>query len=349
QAQSNREICQTGIVNSNASPYNRYRTGNGLGYYFSTDSTEKNRGWFFLAFGRTRDYRADAGFTRRTDTNTLFFANRLSTEAKPKAKIIRVNWRQYAEINFDFKGRSQYNYFGTVIQFNLQRNTSAFIETGVVFERLFEEEFGLKRTQTRGGAFFGEGERSTWQHYVDGGLNTTPTKKVTLNLFFRYLMNAYDFDFGGGARFPRVSPAALIGSSQLDPGAGKQYDFRADVEYRPTDPLRISFLYNKSRFERNDTGLTAYDSNIFSLRSTYQFTRFTFVRARLDYDSISSNARGQVLFGWNPNPGTAFYVGYNDNFNYNGFNSYTGQLEPRFERNSRTFFIRASYLFRKSF
>ncbi|MDQ3180738.1 MAG: carbohydrate binding family 9 domain-containing protein, partial [Acidobacteriota bacterium] len=31
QAQSNREICQTGIVNSNASPYNRYRTGNGLG------------------------------------------------------------------------------------------------------------------------------------------------------------------------------------------------------------------------------------------------------------------------------------------------------------------------------
>jgi hypothetical protein len=56
-----------------------------------------------------------------------------------------------------------------------------------------------------------------------------------------------------------------------------------------------------------------------------------------------------MLLGWNPNPGTAFYAGYNDNFNYNGFSPYTGQLEPRFERNSRTFFIRASYLFRKSF
>ena len=71
--------------------------------------------------------------------------------------------------------------------------------------------------------------------------------------------------------------------------------------------------------------------------------------ARWDYDSMRSNAAGQMLFGWNPNPGTAFYVGYNDDFNYNGFNRFTGQYEPRFERNSRTFFIRASYLFRKSF
>jgi hypothetical protein len=64
---------------------------------------------------------------------------------------------------------------------------------------------------------------------------------------------------------------------------------------------------------------------------------------------MSSNVSGQMLLGWNPSPGTAFYAGYNDNFNYNGFNPYTGQFEPRFERNNRTFFIRASYLFRKSF
>ena len=63
---------------------------------------------------------------------------------------------------------------------------------------------------------------------------------------------------------------------------------------------------------------------------------------------MNDNYAGQLLFGWNPNPGTAFYVGYNDNFNYNGVNPYNGQYEPRFERNSRTFFIRASYLFRKS-
>jgi len=74
-----------------------------------------------------------------------------------------------------------------------------------------------------------------------------------------------------------------------------------------------------------------------------------FTRLRLDYNSISANASGQALFGYNPSPGTAFYVGYNDNFNYNGVNPFVGGIEPRFERNNRTFFIRASYLFRKSF
>ena len=120
-------------------------------------------------------------------------------------------------------------------------------------------------------------------------------------------------------------------------------------EYKPIDPLRISLNYTKSRLKRDDTGLLAFDTNIFSMRSTYQFSRFAYVRTRIDYDSLRRNVGGQFLFGWNPNPGTAFYVGYNDNFNYRGFSPITGQFEPGFERNSRTFFIRASYLFRKSF
>ena len=349
QANRNREICQTGTSLANASPYNRYRTGNGAGYYFNADYTEKNRGWFFEANGRTRDYRADAGFTRRTNNNRLMLAGRFSTEPKPKAKIIRFDVRPFSQIAYDFQGRSTDINIGSNFSVSLQRNTFLFFETGAYYERIFEEEFGLKRGLTRGGAFFGEPERSTWQHYVSGNINTTPHKRISLGAFFGFTSNAFDFDFGGGPRFPRVSPAALAGSSKQDPGSGRQWDMNAYVELRPTDPLRISFSYNKSHLTRNDTGLTVFDSNIFTLRSTYQFTRFTFVRARWDYDSISSNARGQLLFGWNPNPGTAVYVGYNDNFNYNGFNPFTGELEPRFERNSRTFFIRASYLFRKSF
>jgi hypothetical protein len=180
--------------------------------------------------------------------------------------------------------------------------------------------------------------------------------------FVGSVWNAFDFDFGAGERFPRVSSAYLnylsvylpnpntsLSYPGLDPGKGYQFDAQAGVEYKPINPLRVSLDYTKSQLTRNDTGRVAFDTNIFTLRSTYQFSRFTYVRARWDYDSLSSNASGQFLFGWNPNPGTAFYVGYNDNFNYNGFSPYTGQFEPHFERNSRTFFIRASYLFRKSF
>jgi hypothetical protein len=72
------------------------------------------------------------------------------------------------------------------------------------------------------------------------------------------------------------------------------------------------------------------------------------VRARLDFDSLSSSVRGQYLFGWTPNPGTAFYAGYNDDLNYNGFSPFTNHAERGFHRNARTFFIKTSYLFRRS-
>ena len=121
-----------------------------------------------------------------------------------------------------------------------------------------------------------------------------------------------------------------------------------DFDYQPTDALRASFGYTKSRLVRHDTGRIAFDDNIFSLRSTYQFTRFTFARVRLDYSTLSARVRGQFLLGWAPNPGTSFYVGYNDDLNRNGYSPFTEQLEPGFRRNGRTFFIKMSYLFRRS-
>jgi hypothetical protein len=355
EAQRNREICD-------GRTFNEYRTGNGVGYYWNLDYTEKNRGWFVEVGGRSKDYRADSGFTRRVNTNFIFGVNRLSTESKPKSKIIRIDWRQFAGFNYDWKGRSQDLNFGTNLNIALQRNTFLFVEVGGYFERVFEEEFGLKRSPTRSGAFIGEGERSEWQQYSSFNINSTPHKRFNFGVFASYTFNQYDFDFGGGDRYRRVSPAYLLYEEclrgnlpascvypALDPGPGKQFAFEFYGEVKPTDPLRISLSFNKSTLKRNDTGRTAFDANIVTLRSTYQFTRFTFARLRLDYDSLSSNVSGQALVGWNPNPGTAFYVGYNDNFNYNGFNPYTGALEPRFQRNTRTFFIRASYLFRKSF
>jgi hypothetical protein len=55
----------------------------------------------------------------------------------------------------------------------------------------------------------------------------------------------------------------------------------------------------------------------------------------------------QYLFSWTPSPGTALYVGYNDDMNYNGFSPFTGLHESGFRRNGRTFFIKTSYLFRR--
>ena len=122
-----------------------------------------------------------------------------------------------------------------------------------------------------------------------------------------------------------------------------------NVTYKVTNDLNMTLNFEKDRLTRRDTRRVAFDANILSLRTTYQFTRFTFARARIDYNSINSNIRGQFLLGWAPNPGTAFYAGYNDDINHSFFNPFTGQLEPGLRRNGRTLFIKMSYLFRKSF
>lgn len=340
QAQRNREICGTGNTSSN--PLNNgtflnYRTGNGIGYYANLDYYTDRHGWFAEVGGRSKFYRADSGFTRRTNTNFAFFFNRFSTKSKPKATIIRASWAQFTGVDYDWSGRLQQYNVGTNLQLNLPRTTFLNIETGTSYEKIYEEEFGLKRSATRPlGTFFGDGSRSEWQQYGSINLNQTFNKQLTYGFFIGFIRNAFDFFY-------------FEGNGMQNPGPGQQFDAEIFGEYKPVDPLRFNFSYRKSRLVRNDNRVRAFDSDILSLKTTYQFSRFVFTRVRVDYDSMNDNYSGQALFGWNPSPGTAFYVGYNDNFNYNGINPFTGQFENGFERNSRTFFIRASYLFRKSF
>ncbi len=339
-----------------------YRSGNGFGYIWALDWTADTRGWYVELSGQTRDYRTDSGFTRRTNTNSAFFINRFSTTSKPKASIIRANWSQQARFGYDWEGRSQSGSLGTSLNLSLQGNMSLSVSSGATYERLYEEEFGRKRAIDRSGAFFGDSERSAYQPYFNFSVSKTFSRQLSASASLASIWRSFDYDFGAGGSFGRVSPAYLAwlarfqqdpgtagDSPGLDPGTGHQLNLGFSFDYRPAEPFRVSLSYTKSRLERNDSGRLAFDTNIVSIRSTYQFTRFTYTRLRLDYDTLARNVSGQMIFGWNPNPGTAFYIGYNDNVNYNGFSPYTGQSEPRFERNSRTFFIRASYLFRRSF
>lgn len=349
QTRRNLDICGTGIDINNPSSfpsflfntpsdprYFNYRTGNGMAYYGNVDYSTDQQGWFFEVLGRSKDFRSDAGFNRRTNINTAFFWHRNSTKSNPKAKIIRANWAKFTGIDYDWSGRLQGYNVGTNINLSLPRTTFVSAEVGASYEKIYEEEFGLKRTATRPGAFSGPDFRATWQNYATVNLNQNLNKKLNYGFFLGAIRNSFDYFFFNDQGFQ-------------NPGPGLQLDAEIWGEYKPLDPLRFNFNYRKSRLTRNDNRIRSFDSDILSLRTTYQFSRFVFARVRVDYRADDRNYAGQALFGWNPNPGTAFYVGYNDNLQYNGFSPLTGQFEPRVGRNNRTFFIRASYLFRKSF
>src|SRR6266576_111644 len=205
---------------------NYYRTGKGLAYNFSYSRDGRHFYYGLNGNGQTQDYRADVGFTRRLNTNFEGGYAGYQSEQKPKAKMISWNVNFNTGMNFSWQGLSQNAYEETSMNFNFQRSTYLGIGHSVSYERLFEEEFGLKRTATHGGAFFGRPERSAYQFnpYLYGG--TRPNKKVSMNFFVSEGLNSFDFDFGAGPKYPRVSPAALANpSAALDPGPGTYFNF----------------------------------------------------------------------------------------------------------------------------
>jgi hypothetical protein len=349
-----------------------YRSRNGFAYNYLLDYTGRYFGYALSANGRTQDYRADVGFTRRTNTNNVNFGWRLSTEPNPKAILTSFRFQNFTNTNFDWQARHQGWSNGQNFNFTFAHQTFVQIGTNFGYERILEEEFGTRRAPGRRGAFAGDdNERQTKHKTIFIYAERQFYKQLYAYFFTGTQRGIFDYDFGAGPRFPRVSPVAIAAReasaaglcpettprkqlpvvclAQQDPGSGNTFDVEAGVTVQPTSALRSSLDYRKASLKRNDTGLTAFNDNIFTLRTTYQFTRFLFARGRVDYSTLATSVRGQFLFGWTPNPGTSFYVGYNDDLQRNGFNPFTRQLEPGLRRNGRTFFIKASYLFRRSF
>jgi hypothetical protein len=345
---------------------NVYRTGNALAYSVSYDVSGRNWGTSLYGEGYTNYYRAELGFNSRVNTNFSSFDVRYFSDPNQKKKLVSWWVESFHHFDYDFQGRSQIWESDVTVGWNFQNSKTFWVAYRRGYERLIEEEFGAKRTATQDGIFFGSSERSTAkQHFVAS--YSTQQKKYGGTIKTAYRMGTFDFDFGGGPKFPRVSPAFFqaqqaeaaglcdvdnppsICQEPLDPGAGNLLDITGNAYYQPTNALRMTLNFTKNRLVRDDNHLVAFDDNLYSLRGTYQFTRFIAARARVDYSTLSARARAQFLFAWTPNPGTALYVGYNDDVNRNAFSPINGLLEPGFRRNGRTFFIKMSYLFRRSF
>ena len=146
------------------------------------------------------------------------------------------------------------------------------------------------------------------------------------------------------------------------------------LEWRPTDRLRVNPTYARQQYVRPDGRGTVRVRDIPRIKLEYQLTRAIFVRwvgqydaSRVDalrddtrtnrpllsVDPISgaatpilarstSRIRNDILFSYQPTPGTVFFAGYGSSLS---------EDEPfRFREITRTrdgFFLKASYLFRR--
>lgn len=324
-----------------------FRAGEGLAYFARLERNTRRVNASLMGRGYSPDYRADVGFTTQTNTNPWDLNVIYNSAPRENSRLISWSVTSSTRTQFTWQARMQYAFQAWRTQFNFKKQTYLKADAYTDYQRLFEEEYGPKRTAIRRGAFVAGPERSTvWKGYTLE-VGTLPSKQYTAVVTLDQSWKSFDYDLGNGPRFPRVSPAALLDpGAPFDPGKGNSLDLNVSLAWQPSDALRVSLNQVRSRLFRLDTQRVAYDQQLYSLKATYQFTRFTFARARVDYDTLRANVSGQFLMGWSPNPGTAFYAGYNDDLNRNGFSPFTGAYEPGLHRNARTFFIKASYLFR---
>jgi hypothetical protein len=137
-------------------------------------------------------------------------------------------------------------------------------------------------------------------------------------------------------------------------------------------PLRQLTMDNTYLLDRDHSvasGALVYESQTFRTKLNYQFTRSFSARAIIEYDTTLANPAEtsllrtkqvgtQVLLTWLPHPGTAIYLGYNNDLanldrslcartpsgtcDPNG----TPPRAPAYLNDGRQIFLKASYLFR---
>ena len=190
-------------------------------------------------------------------------------------------------------------------------------------------------------------------------------------------------NFGGfvarGAPFAQLNfnvQAFRSGNVNYNPVAGgtpflmNQETVQALFTLQPLRQLTADNTYLLDRDHAVKGGALVYESQVFRTKVNYQFTRAVSARVIVEYDSTLANPAEtslkrtkqvgtEALLTWLPHPGTAIYVGYNNdmqNLDRSLCNRLPGgacdpnnTVAPRatnFLNDGRQIFVKASYLFR---
>lgn len=326
-----------------------YQTGNGASFTYSYNYNSRHYYAGAGGSGTTRKFRSDLGFFRQTNVMSHYVNGGYNSNPAPKALVIRKSLGS----NFSYQNAvsGRFMGWGGGINGNLGFRGNASLGGGVSAgsSKIYEDEFGPARSRKSDGTFYGEPFRETRSKSLFAYFYKELNKHISFDADISASSGGFDYDFGAGPDFPRVSPAYLkLGEkAPLDPGPARSLNFSTSVDLQPTDRFSVDLGYEYSSLKRSATRLYAYKSNNFEIGSKYQFSRFANLKARVYYDTLSDEIFGQYTFAWTPSVGKALYIGYSDNSVYRGYAFDTRQ--PGYLQLDRTFFVKMTYLFRKSF
>jgi hypothetical protein len=303
------------------------------------------------------DFVAQSGFIGRTGIVHSYVNPFLTTYGKPGAFLERLR----GGVTVD--GIWQYEKFvhgGGIQDQKLHFDAAASLRGGWgVGGGYFLESFGydeelyapyyLRQADGTFVKFTGQPTIPNSEFYVQ--MSTPQFKRIDANFFYLY---GHDENFAEWA-------------------SGTLWLLQGGINLRPTDKLRVGFTYNWQQVDRRTDGSTASLGRIPRLKLEYQLSRPIFIRLigeyqQIERDSLRDNSRtelpiyscaaggadceregaqrterfrGDVLFSYQPTPGTVFFAGYGSTME-----DASAFKFQDLRRIADGFFVKLSYLFR---
>ena len=190
------------------------------------------------------------------------------------------------------------------------------------------------------------------ENFVGSVLRSAPVPQLSANIVYTY---------GGNPNYNPVAgqPPSLLHENYL----------QALVTVQPLGNFTIDNTYLLDRNFAAATGVFTFENQTLRTKLNYQFTRALSARVIVEYDSLLVNplqtslvrtkeVQTQALLTWLPHPGTAVYLGYNNDLQNldhelcsreGGVCDPTEPILPRapgYLNSGRQIFLKASYLWR---
>ncbi len=164
------------------------------------------------------------------------------------------------------------------------------------------------------------------------------------------------FRFWGGTQFTKwlnVFTLLRVGDSiyyhDEDHFMGNYMNWRTEITLQPTDNFNQYFSYVYETLENPVTQKSQYDVHILQSKTTYQFNRYFFIRALLQYDSYREVVLTDLLASFTLIPGTVMHLGYgslHENLHWENEQWENNATYGKYYQRSRSLFFKASYRFR---
>lgn len=311
-----------------------------------------------LITGIDEDFRAEAGFIQRAGIVHTSFDQRVSFFGKPGARL--ESWNT----DIVLAGLWTYDAFfgpGGIQDKQFHVNNNATLRGGwKAGASVLIESFGYDTKLYADYALAGDRPGDILPFV---GVPSLPNLDWVLNLTtpeFKHFSGSVDALWGKDENFFEWS------------GANIAY-VTVEADWRPTTQLRLNALYNLQQFERRTDGSVVGRRQIPRLKVEYQATRSISGRVIAEYDAQSQDdlrddsrterpilirddstgiyrralgsrtnrLRVDVLFAWQPTPGTVFFAGYGSSLQEDSAFSFR-----RLAREQDGFFVKFTYLFR---